>query len=152
MVALRTRSVTIRRARTNSRAVLESRPRVELQSQLRSTPQIELRTLLTHLSQEVIKLLVVRVSLILWKKLRQEKKKGGKINGTKRYVRNTLLFTSTYSSYSSISNRRILDVVETENSGIYIGNMVSILTPRNDFNTRLGCSCFGCKFQCLFNC
>jgi hypothetical protein len=33
-----------------------------------------------------------------------------------------LLFTSTYSSYSSISNRRILDVVKTENtsSGIIL--------------------------------
>ena len=35
-----------------------------------------------------------------------------------RYIRNTLLFTSTYSSYFSISNQGILDVVETENSGV----------------------------------
>ena len=52
---------------TNSRAVLESRLRVELQNQLRSALQTELWTLLTHLSQEVIKLLVARVSLVLWK-------------------------------------------------------------------------------------
>ena len=108
-----------------------------------------MQTLLTHLSQEVIKLLVARVSLILCK-LRQKK---GKIRDEiKRYIRNTLLFTSTYSSYSSISNQRVLDVVETENSGIHIGNLVSILTPRNVCNTQLGCSSLSCKFQSLFNC
>ena len=124
MVALCTRSVAIRRARTNSRAVLESRPRVELRNQLSSPVRIV----------NAIDSLVPRGDQTsgtqsFTNSMEVASKKSEICDEIKRYTRNTLLFTSTYSSYSRISKRRILDVVETENSGTYIGNHVSKLTP-----------------------
>ena len=108
MVELWTKSAAILRARTNSRAVLESKPRVELQKSSLTCPTElwRLLALLIPRSDQTSRSQSFTNSL--------NEKLGRRVTKWKRIVHTN--FSPTHSSYSSISNRCILEVVKTKNN------------------------------------